>query len=167
MTSYKIVLFTTNGTKQIGSCDENKKITNLTPSLLPPVVIELNNEILTQISQVQGQFILPFNHYYSKIVGSDEDKMEFLFLETLRYRRCTVFVTVQYSYNTNQTRIMAYGTDQIVHSAESFYTTLENITSEKLYVQIQEIIKNINYNQIKINEAVINHLKNNKYIMFV
>jgi len=77
-----------------------------------------------------------------------KDKMDFTFVKKFLYRRGSIYFGVQYSYQTNQTRIICLGTDKIHHSGMSFSTnpietvTMEEIKNDILSLDLEDIIKN-------------------------
>lgn len=141
-------------------------IINLTDYGLPEVVHNVNNEIFKQINSIQGTQNTSAYYNNSKILGPEDDKMEILFLETLRYRRSTVYLIIQFSQKTNQLRIMAYGADQVLHSG--YGTSLSEINKEDL---INHIKKNINEritkDPLQMSQNVCDKLKKSDYIFFI
>jgi len=168
MSSYNIFLFENKKDwSQIGSV-EGDSIKNLTSSNLPKVVSVINQAIMEEIKEVQGKYAEAKSSNLSKKIGSRDDLMEYLFLDTMRYRRCTVYIVVQFSHRTKQVRIMAYGTDEILHTAECFGTSLSSVNKKELLQEVDKIIKSkLACPFLEINATALESLKRGSYILFI
>lgn len=139
----------------------------ISPELSPSVHI-MKNEIFTEIKQHQGTQIESDYSIVSKICGQNDDQMEFLFLGTMRYRQCTVYLVLQFSHKTTETRVVAYGTDQIIHEGESFGTNLQEVKDFTLINEIHERIrKRLNPCDMGINFTALKRLQEGEYTLFV
>lgn len=108
---------------------------------LPTEVLQLfTNEVADQIALSQGAYRNPPAAKESVIVGTD-DKLELFFLNKMRFRRCTIYPVLQYSFETNKLRLLFYGTDQVLHKAASFGTSLMNVQKDEMLEHAYKHIK--------------------------
>ena len=104
----------------------------------------------------------------SIIFGPEEDRIELLFLDKIKYRRCTVYLVIQYSFATGNVRILAYGTDLILHHAVCFGTSLDLVSSNELNEHINtELTKKLNKGCLSINSHARDKLMNGNYTRFL
>ena len=136
----------------------------LSPTGAPFVVGLVNNAIIMAIAENQEKSYGDPSFYDEPcIIGPLSDQMKFQFLSVMRYRRCTVYIVVQYSSNTSQTRILAYGCDAIRHSAQCFGTSLESVSREDI---VNYIDGELNKNLARFGE-LSDGLKNRNYLLFL
>lgn len=168
MSNYNIYFFDSKGSwNHIGSV-EGTKVDNLTNSNLPLAVHQMNDEVFKEIVQMQENQNDSDYRLVSKICGLTDDQMEFLFLGTMKYRRCTVYLVMQFSHKTLQVRFLAYGTDQVLHNGQSFGTSLENVNNHTLINEIQDlVIKRLNPCTLGINFTALKKIKEGDYKLFV
>ncbi|CAH6419659.1 Hypothetical protein HVR_LOCUS733 [uncultured virus] len=77
----------------------------------------LSEKICERICMYENQgYFTDFKSNPAIIVGEPHDILYFTFIDSIKYRRGTVYWGIQYSINTKQTRILAYGTNRIHHS---------------------------------------------------
>jgi hypothetical protein len=96
--------------------------------------------------------------------GLHQDKITIIVANKLLYRKCSVIIFFQYSTNTNQVRLMAYGHNRSLHSGQG--TNLYSVSTET-------IKQNINFKEEKMNNIkkesliIYNAIINKNYISFV
>lgn len=82
----------------------------ITPSNIESINI-LNHSIINDI----------MNRRFSEsslIVGKNNDLLEYKFLDVMVYRKCLVFLVLQFSHLTKKFRGMAYGVDILLHHGQ-------------------------------------------------
>ena len=97
-----------------------------------------------------------------KTVGPADDRIELLFLASMLYRRCTVYIVAQHSYRTGNVRITAYGTDYISHYGESFGTSLSFVKHEEILAHIESHVGEIEFSD----KTATQKIRNSDYILF-
>ena len=163
---YNIFLYSTKSKWTIlGKVDATHNVINLTPNHLPKSIHIINMTVFDQIKNVQGTTCDPSNYFSSGMSGTVYDKIEFLFLGTMRYRRCTIYLVLQFSYMTYQLRVLAFGTDQILHHAICFGTSLDSVNQSDMEKSIREYIET--RSDILMNQIVLEKLKSGQYTMFI
>lgn len=161
-------------------------IKNMTPIIsnnkvekVPKIIFKVNDLIFDQIRSVQGkispkvgEWIEPKFYSKSEIISLNGDAIEILFLGTMRFRRCTVYLVIQFNYLTLQVRILAYGTDEILkndqNNFESFGTDLENVHKDQIVEEIENLINaRLLSNNLNINSTAFQKIKKGQYVLFV
>jgi len=168
LSGYRIYLFTTDGLwDHVGSV-HNGEIANLTSPKLPPAVQQLNAEVFKEIRRVQGTQTQSDYSIVSKVCGPENDQMEFLILETMHYRRCTIYIVLQFSHKTTHVRVLAYGTDQVLHDGQSFGTSLTDVSDCTLINEIHDTVKKrLAPCNMGINFTALKRLQESDYTLFV
>lgn len=77
-------------------------------------------------------------------INEPGDNIYLLFLKKILYRRCTLYVFIQYAEATKRVRYVVYGSNALNHSAASFGTDLN-------HVDCHEIVNDLGDNFDKIN----------------
>jgi hypothetical protein len=151
---------------------------------IPKIIFNVNDFIFDQINSVQGkksatlgEFLEPGAHLKSEFIStnkefgkpvSNKDVIEILFLGTMRFRRCTIYLVIQFSYLTLKVRILAYGTDEILHNGGSFGTDLENVNKDLIVQSIDNFIKErLLSKNLNINCTALEKIKKGNYTLFV
>jgi hypothetical protein len=67
----------------------------------------------------------------SSIVGENNDLLEYKFLDVMCYRKCLVFLVLQFSHITKKYRGLAYGLDILLHSGQG--NSLETLVSSNSF----------------------------------
>lgn len=121
---------------------------------------ELNINIINDI--VDGQY-----ENISKVIGPDNDKIEYAFFDVMIYRHCLVFIVLQYSYNTQKVRFVAYGTDVKLHSSQG--TNLIVVSENDIIKFIEERIKTniVNNTKIAFNIKALDKIIKKDYQFFI
>lgn len=78
----------------------------------------------------------PWDTIYSVQVA--QSKKSIAFIGRHVYRRCTVYIVLQYDHSSKGTRILAFGSDKINHSGTSFGTSLDSIGLDRLIQLVTE-----------------------------
>lgn len=86
------------------------------------------------------------NPWTTEHVSGDK---HFVFLARHIYRAATTYFVLQYNKKTGASRILTYGSDQVLHSAVSFATTLDCIKGDELVQQSLEMLNEIYKSEIK------------------
>lgn len=120
---------------------------------------DLTNRICTDISYLETIHSLP-NEYKRKIIVDD---LEFTFLGDLRWRHGTVYYGVQYSRNTQNVRILLFGTDNIHHSGQGTNPITKSIGS--IHNELIEDLVKLNIDQLYISPEVKNAFITDQYII--
>jgi hypothetical protein len=160
---YNIYLFSSDRWMKIASV-KNQSVKNLTPLTLPYSVYLTNQKIFEQIVELQENpsinAIKSFTNEYP------EDLIDLVLLRTLKYRRCTIYIMLQFSHETQKSRIMAYGIDWVFHMG--FGTSLELVGKEDLISKINEITEG-SLNQYKsiLDPRAYKSLVNKTYLLFI
>jgi hypothetical protein len=137
------------------------------PKMSTKALEELTDSIQEEISSMDPLSSLD-KIRISKTVGPEDDQMEYVFLDKLTYRHCIVLLVLQYSYNTKQLRVIAYGVDCKLHSSQG--TNLELVTLETLVEHTKKAIdENFKSGQIKLSTtfAMLDKIQNKDFIMFL
>lgn len=120
---------------------QDKQWYNILDLKLPTLdVYVLNASVVKHIMDVQG-----FGTEPSKGIHKVNDDLEYIFMKTMRYRCCTIYIVMQYSNNTQQFRALAFATDQMMHSGSSFGTTLDLVKISDIVDHITKESSNIKY----------------------
>jgi hypothetical protein len=132
----------------------------ITPIATTNAVEELNQAIINDI--VDGQY-----ENISKIVGPVNDKMEYAFFDVMIYRYCLVFIVFQYSHNTKNMRIMAFGVNVKLHS--SWGANLDCVQEKNIIDFIEENISTKVIKELKVSMALdaLNKIVENNYLLFI
>ena len=124
----------------------------------------------------------PQSFYHRAIFGPATDRIEVQGLEIISFRRCIIYLFVQYNHATKQTTIMAYGCDFWISDAASFGTSLDGINEGNLRQYIREAIgnrvgkknkkknkkkKNMVEQEITLDPLAIKALKEGSYNLFI
>jgi hypothetical protein len=123
-------------------------------------VAELNQHIISDIVDKQYENI-------SKEVGSKDDKIEYAFFDVMIYRYCLIFIVFQYSHNTKQVRILAYGANVTLHS--SWGTNLDCVKKNDITEFIEENIPKKIIKELKVSMSLdaLNKIVDKEYLLFI
>lgn len=72
----------------------------------------------------------PWDTVYT--VQHDQRKKSIAFIGRHVFRRCTVYVVLQFDPTSKATRILVFGSDKINHSAVSFGTSLDSVGTDRV-----------------------------------
>ena len=79
-----------------------------------------------------------------------------------------MYLVIQYSFATENVRILAYGTDLILHHAISLGTSLELVSLNELTEHIKtQLTKKLNNGSLGINSHAKDKLMNDNYSCFL
>jgi hypothetical protein len=123
-------------------------------------VKKLNENIINDIVDKQYENV-------SKIINSKDDPMEYAFFDVMIYRHCLIFIVIQYSYNTQNVRFMAYGVNVILHSSQG--TNLEIAKEADIIQFIEEGIDKhiIQKTEVAMSFKVLKKIAEKDYLLFI
>lgn len=128
-----------------------------------PSLQALNLKICGSIIDWESTENSPNQEDKKRIVVGNSDKLEFLPLGDLRWRRGTIYYGVQYSYKTKKLRITIYGTDKVHHGAVSFGTNPIDLPISEIYDKIQKELSQLDFDKLDISSEIKELLKSGNY----
>lgn len=129
---------------------------------------ELSHLVCMDIMKYETSYApIDFKIETSVCTSSPEDIISFKFIDALKYRGGSVYWGIQYSYKTQKTRIIAYGTDKVHHSGGGFRTnplSMTNSIIEDFNNKVDKFIINKEYDSYNLSLEIIQALENDTYI---
>jgi hypothetical protein len=124
-----------------------------------------NEKIVNQIVKYE---IVSMNNKLDLPMQINTSSINGYIIDFHKYRRGTIYVVLQYSYETKQVRILLYGTNKIHHSATSFGTNpILHLNKNQIYKLVTNSINKIIDNNGKFDNEIITIINSGKYIFHI
>lgn len=99
--------------------------------------------------------------------GPTNDLMTLVFLPCLVYRRSVIYPIIQYSHSTKNVRLLAYGINIVLHDADCFGTSLDNVINCIDRDIFDSLATELKKRSFILPEDAINKLKTSNYLMHI
>ena len=125
--------------------------------------------VIISISKISDLIIGSISSGIHDIAGTkicfdyNNDSMELVFMKPMRYRRCTIYPVIQFNHKTKKIRITVWGSDYILHSGQSFGTSLNDVSDNKIIEYIRNDVSEYHLVDTNISKRLHEH----DYILFI